>query len=213
MKPKPLHWGVRAALEFGPLIAFVLVYLMVRDGTYRISGTDYSGFVVVIGAFIPVFVMATGLLWYLTGRVARIQLATAGMLVVFGGLSVWLNDPRFFKMKPTAIYLTLALILMVGLMRGQSWLRYIMEDMIPLEPAGWMILTKRVTAVFMLSAAANELVWRTQSERFWVLFETFAMPVLLIGFFLSQANLMVEYARARPVKKKLPKKKPQSQKP
>lgn len=212
MKPKPLHAGVKAALEFGPLLAFVVVYLLLRDATYRIAGTDYSGFVVVIGAFIPVFLMATGLLWYLTGKIARIQAATAVMLVVFGGLSVWLNDPRLFKMKPTAIYLTLALILLVGLLRGQSWLRYIMEDMIPLEPAGWMILTKRVTVVFLLSAAANELVWRTQSERFWVLFETFAMPVLITGFFLSQANLIVEYAKPRPVKKQ-PKKKRQAQKP
>lgn len=212
MKPKPLHAGVKAALEFGPLLAFLVVYLLLRDATYRIAGTDYSGFVVVIGAFIPVFLMATGLLWYLTGKIARIQLATAVMLVVFGGLSVWLNDPRLFKMKPTAIYLTLALILLVGLLRGQSWLRYIMEDMIPLEPAGWMILTKRVTVVFLLSAAANELVWRTQSERFWVLFETFAMPVLITGFFLSQADLIVEYAKPRPVKKQ-PKKKRQAQKP
>lgn len=212
MKPKPLQTGAKAALEFGPLLAFVVVYLLLRDATYRIAGTDYSGFVVVIGAFIPVFLMATGLLWYLTGKIARIQLATAVMLVVFGGLSVWLNDPRLFKMKPTAIYLTLALILMVGLLRGQSWLRYIMEDMIPLEPAGWMILTKRVTVVFLLSAAANELVWRTQSERFWVLFETFAMPVLITGFFLSQADLIVEYAKPRPVKKQ-PKKKRQAQKP
>lgn len=212
MKSKPLQTGAKAALEFGPLLAFVVVYLVMRSETYRIAGTDYSGFVVVIGAFIPVFLAATGLLWYLTGKIARIQVATAVMLVVFGGLSVWLNDPRLFKMKPTAIYLTLALILMVGLLRGQSWLRYIMEDMIPLEPAGWMILTKRVTVVFLLSAAANELVWRTQSERFWVLFETFAMPVLITGFFLSQANLIVEYAKPRPVKKQ-PKKKRQLQKP
>jgi hypothetical protein len=86
------------------------------------------------------------------------------MVLVFGGLSVWLNDPRLFKMKPTAVYLLLAVILGIGLLRGRFWLQYMMEDMLPLKQKGWMILTKRVTVLFLLSAAANELVWRTQSE-------------------------------------------------
>jgi len=124
------------------------------------------------------------------------------MLLVFGGLSIWLNDPRFFKMKPTVIYLALALILGIGLLRGQSWLKYILEDMIPLRPKGWMILTKRVLVLFVLSAAGNELVWRTQSEAFWVIFETFVMPVVVFGFFISQVGLFIEYVTLKPDKKK-----------
>jgi intracellular septation protein len=189
-------------LEFGPIIAFVPAYLLLRTETYLIGGIFYTGFVVVIAAFLPVFVAAIGALWYLTGRVARTQMATAVMVVVFGGLSVWLNDPRLFKMKPTAIYLLLAAILGVGLLRGQSWLRYIMEDMIPLKRKGWMILTKRLTVLFMLSAGVNELVWRTQSERFWVLFETLAMPVVMIAFFVTQIGLFVEYATWNALKPK-----------
>jgi intracellular septation protein len=153
MTAKPLHSGLKAALEFGPLIGFVLAYLIYRNDEFLIAGTEYTGFVVVIAGFIPVFVIAIGALWYLTGKVARIQLATAVMVALLGGLSVWLNDPRVFKMKPTAIYLMLALILGIGLLRGQSWLKYIMEDTIPLKPKGWMILTKRVTVLFFLSAA------------------------------------------------------------
>ncbi|WP_299025433.1 septation protein IspZ [uncultured Sulfitobacter sp.] len=202
MKPKPMHSGVKAALEYGPTIAFVAAYLIFRNETYLIAGTSYTGFVVVIAAFIPIFLLAMGVLWFLTGKLARIQVATAIMLLVFGGLSVWLNDPRLFKMKPTVIYLALALILGVGLLRGQSWLEYIMEDMIPLKPEGWKILTQRVIALFLLSAAANELVWRTQSEEFWVLFETLAMPIVVLGFFLTQIGLFVEYATFKPTKKK-----------
>jgi intracellular septation protein len=157
---------------------------------------------VVIAGFIPVFVIAIGALWYLTGKVARIQLATAVMVALLGGLSVWLNDPRVFKMKPTAIYLMLALILGIGLLRGQSWLKYIMEDTIPLKPKGWMILTKRVTVLFFLSAGANELVWRTQSEGFWVFFETLVMPVVIFVFFILQAGLYVEYGTLGASKKK-----------
>ena len=156
---------------------------------------------VVTAAFIPLFVLAIAALGWLEGRVARIQVATAVMVLVFGGLSVWLNDPRLFKMKPTAIYLAFALVLSVGLLRGRSWLKYIMEDMIPLKRRGWMILTKRVTVLFFLSAAANELVWRTQSEAFWVLFETFVMPIVIFVFFMMQAGLFIDNVKLKPSKK------------
>lgn len=194
MSHRTLPAGVHAALEFGPIIGFVVAYLLLRDRVFVMGGAEYSGLVAVIAIFTPVFVIATGALWWLTGRVARIQIATAILVVVFGGLTVWLNDPTVFKMKPTVIYLTLGLILWVGLLRGQSWLGYILEDMIPLKPKGWMILTKRVIALCLLAAAANELVWRTQSERVWVLFETIAMPVIVVIFCLSQIGLVVDYA-------------------
>ncbi|WP_147126019.1 inner membrane-spanning protein YciB [Shimia ponticola] len=191
---RPVSPGLRAVLEFGPVLGFVLVYLVLRNEMLVVGGTEYTGFVIVTAAFMPIFLFAIGLLWYLTGRVARIQVATAVMLVVFGGLSVWLNDPRLFKMKPTAIYLALAIILSIGLLLGRSWLKYIMEDMIPLKKKGWMLLTKRMTFLFFASAAANELVWRTQSEAFWVIFETLVMPVVIFVFFLFQIRLFVDHA-------------------
>lgn len=191
---RPVSPSLRAFLEFGPVLGFVAVYLVLRNQIFVVGGTEYTGFVIVTAAFIPVFLLAIGLLWYLTGRVARIQVATAVMLVIFGGLSVWLNDPRLFKMKPTAIYLALASILSVGLLLGRSWLKYIMEDMIPLKKKGWMLLTKRMTILFFASAAANELVWRTQSEAFWVVFETLVMPVVIFVFSLFQIRLFVDHA-------------------
>lgn len=202
MTEKPLHSGLKALLEFGPTVGFVATYLILRNKTFVIGDTEYSGFVAVTALFIPVFLVAIALQWFLAGNVSRVQVATAVMVLLFGGLGVWLNDPVLLKMKPTVIYLTLAAILGVGLLKGQSWLEYIMEDMIPLKPKGWMILTKRVTALFALSAAANELVWRTQSESFWVLFEALAMPLIVLGFFLTQISLFVDYATFKTKKKK-----------
>ncbi|MEM8591857.1 MAG: septation protein IspZ [Pseudomonadota bacterium] len=202
MAAKPVNWQLRSALELGPIIGFLVAYLIYRNETFAITGTEYSGFVAVTALFIPVFLAALGALWFLTGRIARVQIVTAAMLVLFGGMSVWLNDPRLFKMKPTAIYLFLALILGIGLLRGQSWLKFVMEEMIPLKEKGWMILTKRVTALFLLSAVANELVWRTQSEEFWVFFETLIMPLLVLAFFVFQIRLFVAYATLKPEKKK-----------
>lgn len=194
MAAKTLNPALKALLEFGPILGFIVTYLILRNGTYLIGGTNYSGFVVVIAAFIPIFLIAFAAQWYLTGRVARLQVATALLVLVFGGLSVWLNDARVFKMKPTAIYLLLAVILSIGLARGQSWLKYILEDMIPLKRKGWMLLTKRVTLVFYVSAAANELVWRTQSDDVWLVFETLVMPVLILIFFAAQIGLVIDYA-------------------
>lgn len=202
MTTKPLYFWIKTALEFGPTIGFVLAYLIFRNETYLIAGTEYGGFVAVTAVFIPIFLAAIAALWWLSGKIVRIQVATAVMVLVFGGLSIWMNDPRLFKMKPTAIYLSLGLILSIGILRGQSWLKYIMEDMVPLKPKGWMILTKRVTVLFFLSAGANELVWRTQSEKFWVLFETVAMPIVIFVFFIQQIGLVMDYAQLKPSKRK-----------
>jgi intracellular septation protein len=194
MTEKPVNLWVKSALEFGPVLGFLAAYMIWRNDTFVIAGREYTGFVAVTAAFIPVFLAGIAGLWALTGKVSRMQIVTAVMLVLFGGLSVWLNDPRLIKMKPTAVYLLLATILTVGLLRGQSWLQYVMEDMVPMKPAGWHILTRRVIAMFVVAAAANELVWRTQSEAFWVLFESLAMPVVIAVFFMAQMGLIVDHA-------------------
>jgi intracellular septation protein len=202
MAEKTISPAVKTALEFGPILGFFVVYMWLKDEVFVVGGVEYTGFVAVTAGFIPVFLASIGILWYLTGRLARMQAMTAVLLVVFGGLSVWFNDPKFFKMKPTVVYALFTIILGVGLLRGQSWLKFVMEEMMPLTDKGWMILTKRVTLLFFLSAVANELVWRTQSEEFWVYFETFAMPVVIFVFFMSQTKLFVDHATLKPSEKK-----------
>ncbi|MEO0774811.1 MAG: inner membrane-spanning protein YciB [Pseudomonadota bacterium] len=198
---KSVHPGLKAVLEFGPIVGFFIAYILYKDEVFVVGGVEYTGFVAVTAAFIPIFLLGIGVLWFLTGRLARMQAVTAVLLIVFGGLSVWFNDPRFFKMKPTAVYMLFTIILGIGLLRGQSWLKFVMEEMMPLKDKGWMILTKRVTLLFFLSAVANEVVWRTQSEEFWVYFETFAMPVVIFVFFMAQSRLFATYATMNPSKK------------
>ena len=85
---------------------------------------------------VPLLVLSTGALWALTGKLSRMQVATVVLVVIFGGLSVWLNDDRFFKMKPTLIYLLFGTALGIGLLRGESWLRAVMEGLMPLRQEG-----------------------------------------------------------------------------
>ncbi|ETW11168.1 intracellular septation protein A [Roseivivax marinus] len=189
-KPDP---KLKTALELGPVLAFFVAYLWLKDRTFTIAGTDYDGFIVVTAMFIPVMVAATGALWWLTGHLSRMQVVTVVLIVVFGGLSVWLNDERFFKMKPTLIYLIFGGVLGAGLLQGKSYLRLVMESMVPLRDEGWMILTRRVTAFFFALALANELVWRTMSTEAWVYFKTFGLTAALFLFFIFQGKLFQTY--------------------
>jgi intracellular septation protein len=123
------------------------------------------------------------------------QVATVVLVVVFGGLSVWLNDERFFKMKPTIIYLLFAAVLGFGLLRGQSYLQAVMGEALEMTAEGWMILTRRLALFFAGLAVANEAVWRLMSTDAWVNFKTFGLTLALFAFFMSQAGLLKKYGK------------------
>ncbi|WP_101065384.1 inner membrane-spanning protein YciB [Roseovarius salinarum] len=193
MQDRQINPMLKSALELGPILAFFVAYLALKDRVFTIAGTDYDGFIVVTAGFIPVFLLAMGVLWRLTGHLSRMQVVTAVLIVVFGGLSVWFNDPRFFKMKPTIIYLIFGVFLGFGLLRGRSYLQYVMEGMMPLKREGWMILTRRLTAFFFALAVLNELIWRTQSEEAWVWFKTFGLTAAIFLFFIAQGRVFRDY--------------------
>lgn len=185
---------LKMALELGPVIAFFVGYSRWKDQTFTVMGTEYSGFVLLTAAFIPLMILCTGALWALTGKLSRMQLLTLVLVVVFGGLTVWLNDETFFKMKVTIIYGLFAAILGFGLLRGQSYVAALMGDLMPMRHEGWMIFTKRITVFFLLLAVANEVIWRALSTDAWVNFKTFGLPVALFGFFMLQASLINRYS-------------------
>jgi intracellular septation protein len=185
---------LKTALEFGPVMIFFAAYLRYKDDVFTVWGTEYSGFILITAAFVPLLIAATGTLWALTGKLSRMQVATVILVTLFGGLSVWLNDERFFKMKPTAIYLLFGGLLAFGLVRGQSYLKYVMEETMPLQDAGWMILTKRLMFCFFGLALANELIWRFASTETWVYFKTFGLTAAVFVFFMAQSKLFQTYA-------------------
>ncbi|MBQ0805106.1 MAG: septation protein IspZ [Sulfitobacter sp.] len=184
---------LKSALEFGPVLIFFAAYLRYKDEVFTVWGTEYSGFILITAAFVPLLIASTAALWALTGKLSRMQVATVILVTLFGGLSVWLNDERFFKMKPTAIYLLFGGLLGIGLLRGQSYLKYVMEETMPLEDAGWMILTKRLMLCFFGLALANELIWRFASTETWVYFKTFGLTAAVFVFFMSQGKLFQTY--------------------
>lgn len=190
---KPINPILKLTLEMGPVLVFFIAYFQLKDQVFTIGGTEYAGFIMVTAAFIPLMMVSTGLLWWLTGHLSKMQVFTVVLVVLFGGLTVWLNDPKFIKMKPTILYVAFGGILGFGLLRGKSYLRQLMEGMMPLEHEGWMILTRRLTALFFALAVTNELVWRLMSEEAWVNFKTFGLTAAVFVFFMTQSKLFKEY--------------------
>ena len=195
MTGKPVSPGLKALLEYGPIAAFFAGYVWLKDQTFTVGGTEYGGFIAVTAAFVPLLVICTLMLWRLTGKLSKMQVATVVLVVVFGGLSVWLNDERFFKMKPTIIYTLFAGVLGFGLLRGQSYLQSVMGEALEMAHEGWMILTRRLTLFFAGLAVANEAVWRLMSTDAWVNFKTFGLTLALFAFFMAQAGLLKRFGK------------------
>lgn len=190
---KTMNPILKQVLELGPTLAFFLIYLRIKDETYTFAGTDYSGFIVAALVFVPILLVAMAILWVLTGKLSRMQVFTAFMVIFFGGLTAYFNDERFFKMKTTIVYGAMAALLGIGLLRGQSYLQFVMEEFLPMQRAGWMIFTKRLAFIFVVLAVANEIIWRTQSTETWVKLETFAFPVVLFVFLWVQIIGLQKY--------------------
>lgn len=191
---QPINPWLKAALEYGPLLLFLGLYWRMSGQTVTWHGTEYSGFILATAVFVPVAIVATLIQWRLTGHLSAMQAMTIVLLAVFGGLSVWLNDPRFFKAKPTIIYLLFAGILGLGLLLRRNWLQLVMSEAIPMQAAGWRILTRRLIVLFIALAGLNEIVWRTMSEATWVNYKVFGMTLILLVFFISQSGLFRRYA-------------------
>jgi len=186
MTEKKINPVLKQVLELGPTLAFFLIYLRIKDDTFAFAGSDYTGFIVAALVFVPILLVAMGILWILTGKLSRMQVFTAFMVIFFGGLTAYFNDERFFKMKTSIVYGCMATLLGIGLLRGQSYLQYVMEEFLPMEQEGWMIFTRRLCYMFFALAIANEVIWRTQSTDLWVKLETFAFPVVLFVFLWVQ---------------------------
>ncbi|MEE9388035.1 MAG: inner membrane-spanning protein YciB [Paracoccaceae bacterium] len=196
MDEKQINPVTKLALELGPVVLFFILYIRLRDRVFDINGTEYSGFILVTALFIPLIALSTFILYRMTGKLAKMQIATLVLVTVFGGLTVYFNDERFFKMKPTIIYLLFGGALGFGLLRGKSYMEYMMGEVMPLKPEGWMILTKRMMMFFFTMAVVNEAIWRNFSTDAWVSFKTFGLTIAIFAFFMTQGGLLAKYGAA-----------------
>ena len=173
----PPNPHIKLLIEFGPLAAFGI--------TYFAAGIFWATGVVMVTS-----ILALGVSWMQFGRLLPVPVMTAVMVVVFGGLTFWLNDPRFIQMKPTIINLLFAGVLFFGLMRGRPLLKLLLGEAFNLTEEGWRQLSFRWALFFLALAALNELVWRNFSQDVWVNFKVFGILGLSLVFAMAQIGLI-----------------------
>ncbi len=173
---------LRLALDLGPLILFFAV-------------NAFYGIFAATGFFMVAIVITLITSRILTGKFAKMPLVTAVLVIVFGGLTLYLQDETFIKIKPTVIYTLFASILVGGLATGRVFLQSVLGEMFELSDTGWRLLTYRWAGFFIFLAFLNEAVWRSVSTDDWVSFKVFGLVPLTFIFAAMQAGLLQKHAK------------------
>ena len=184
-RPAAPRW-LRPLVDYGPLAVFFAGYYLA--GLYTATGALMAATAVVVVVSLAV-----------ERRVPVMPLVTAAVVGVFGGLTLWLHDETFIKMKPTIVQVLFAAALFGGLAFKRLFLKKLLGAGIPLDDAGWRKLTVRYGAFFLVMAALNEAVWRTQSTDFWVNFKVFGILGLTLLFSVAQVPTMNRHMIERDV--------------
>ena len=171
---------IKLVVEFGPLLVFFVANS--RFGIY--TGT---------GAFMVATVISLIASWTLLGRIAVMPLITSVFVLVFGGLTLWLQDDHFIKIKPTIVNGLFAAILFGGLLTGRLFLKIVFGEVMRLSEDGWRILTLRWALFFVFLAGLNEVMWRFFSTDTWVAFKVFGIMPITFVFALCQIGLLKKY--------------------
>jgi intracellular septation protein len=185
--PKEPTGGARLLIDLGPLLVFFAAnYLAPVPGPMKVF--------VATGAFMAAMIAAM-LYSYVRFRTISPLLWFSGvMVVVLGGLTIWLHDETFIKMKPTIYYLLVAALLGFGLMSGRPLLKMVLGSAYPgLDETGWTKLTLNWALFFVFMAGVNEAVWRNSSTEFWIGFKLWGAIPLTFLFALANVPMLLKH--------------------
>lgn len=187
---KPINPLVKLALEFGPLAIFFFVN---SYGDRWFGVAEDRRIFVATGVFIAASLIALALSKLVMNHLPRMAIVNAAVVTVFGGLTLALDDAFFIKVKPTIVNTLFGCILLGGLYFGRSLLALVLDSVLQLDEEGWRKLTLRWGLFFFVLAALNEVVWRTQSQDFWVAFKVWGVMPLTMIFALAQTPLILKH--------------------
>jgi intracellular septation protein len=176
---------LKIVLDLGPLVLF-----FAANARFHLF--------VATGVFMAAVLVALAVTYVLTRHLPLMPVVTAIIVVVFGGLTLILQDELFIKLKPTIIYVLFGVVLLGGLAFGKPLLGVVFDSLFHLTDEGWRKLTLRWGLFFLALAVLNELVWRTQSTDIWVAFKVFGVVPLNFLFGMLQYPLMTRYAAPQP---------------
>ncbi len=173
---------LKLTLDIGPLVLFFAV-------------NARAGIFVATAAFMAAVLIALAVAYVMTRRIETMPLVTAIIVLIFGGLTLFLHNAEFIKLKPTIIYVLFGGTLLGGLLFGKSFLGLLFDTLFDLTDEGWRKLTWRWALFFFVLAILNEIVWRNFSTDVWVSFKLFGVVPLTFLFGAAQYPLITRYAR------------------
>ena len=169
--------------DFGPLVIFFYYYYD--------SGKDLK---VAIPPFIVATITALAIVWFLEKKIPKVPLLSGVLITFFGGLTIYFDNPVFIYIKPTIINILFAFALIFGRhFTNEPVLKKLMGGSISLTDEGWEVLNKRWIYFFFGLAILNEIIWRTQSEEFWVNFKVWGLLPITFIFTAFQISLINKY--------------------
>jgi intracellular septation protein len=201
--------GLRLLLDLGPLLVFFVANarpalfapLLAPLLPESLLTGERAGIFVATAVFIPAILAALAVSYAMTRHLPAMPVITAVLVVVFGGLTLLLQDETFIKLKPTIIYVMFAAALLGGLLFGKSLLGMVFDSVFNLTDEGWRKLTLRWGVFFLALALLNEIIWRNFSTDAWVNFKVFGFLPLTLVFAMAQVRLLQKYAEPEATEK------------
>ena len=170
----------RLLLDLGPLFLFFLSF-------------EFGGIFFATAVFMAAVLAALAVGWHLEKRLSPIPLITAVLVIVFGGLTLYLRNDIFIKMKPTVLYTIFGATLIGGLSFNRLFIKYVFAEAFDLTEKGWRGLTWRWGIFFLILAALNEAIWRNTSTATWVSFKVWGIMSLIFLFALAQTPFLLKH--------------------
>ena len=167
-------------LDMGPLFLFFAAF-------------QYAGIFVATGMFMVAAVLSVAVGWHLEKKLSPIPLITAILVLIAGGLTLYLRNDVFIKMKPTVLYVIFGATLLGGLRFNRLFIKYVFAEAFDLTDQGWRGLTWRWGIFFLILAALNEAVWRSTSTATWVSFKVWGIVGLIFLFALAQTPFLLKH--------------------
>ena len=175
--------SIKFLTDFGPLLIFFIVY--------KKNGNDLS---VAIPPLIVATLISVCIVYFIEKKIPFVPLLGAVLVSTFGGLTLYFKNPIFIYIKPTIINILFAIILLVGrYIFNQNFLKVLLNQAFKMDEIGWNKLNDRWAYFFLFLALLNEVIWRTQTESFWVNFKVWGMLPLTIIFTAAQFPLLNKY--------------------
>jgi len=189
--PREPSAGSRLLIDLGPLLVFFAT-------NFLAPVPDVTRIFVATGAFMAAMIAAMIYSQLRYRRISPLLLFSGFMVIVLGGLTIWLRNDVFIKMKPTVYYVLVAGLLGFGLATGRPLLKAVLGSTYPgLDDAGWTKLTRNWALFFACMAVVNEAVWRNSSTEFWIGFKIWGAIPLTFLFAAANVPMLLKHGLAR----------------